>query len=86
MASAIHNSMRQVGQALGVAVLGSLVYAGVAGGHAGGGRLRGVQGDAFVDGLHRAVLVSGACLLVAAALAVVLIPGGLLAHRGPDPV
>ncbi len=35
MASAIHNSMRQVGQALGVAVLGSLVYAGVAGGSAG---------------------------------------------------
>ena len=29
MASAVHNSMRQVGQALGVAVLGSLVYAGV---------------------------------------------------------
>jgi MFS transporter, DHA2 family, methylenomycin A resistance protein len=86
MASAIHNSMRQVGQALGVAVLGSLVYAGVAGGAAGGGRLRGVQGAAFVAGLHRAVLVSGGCLLVAAVLAMVLIPSGLLVHRGPDPV
>ena len=85
MASAIHNSMRQAGQALGVAVLGSLVYAGVVGGSAGGGRLRGAQASAFVEGLHRAVLVSGACLLVAAVLAVVLIPGGLLAHRGPDP-
>jgi EmrB/QacA subfamily drug resistance transporter len=84
MASAIHNSMRQVGQALGVAVLGSLVYVGVAGG-AGGGRLDGRSSVAFVDGLHRAVLVSGGCLLVAAVLAVFLIPGGLLAHRGPDP-
>jgi DHA2 family methylenomycin A resistance protein-like MFS transporter len=86
MASAIHNSMRQVGQALGVAVLGSLVYAGVAGGSAGGGRLHGASAAAFVDGLHRAVLVSGACLLIAAVLAVVLIPSGVLAHRGPDPV
>lgn len=55
MASPIHNSMRQVGQALGVAVLGSLVYAGVRGGQAGGGRLHGAQAVAFVDGLHRAV-------------------------------
>ena len=86
MASAIHNSMRQVGQALGVAVLGSLVYAGVVGGAAGGGRLQGAQASAFVDGLHRAVLVSGGCLLAAAVLAVVLIPSGLLAHRGPDTV
>jgi DHA2 family methylenomycin A resistance protein-like MFS transporter len=86
MASAIHNSMRQVGQALGVAVLGSLVYAGVSGGAAGGGRLHGASATAFVDGLHRAVAVSGASLLVAAALAMLLIPGGLLAHRGPEPV
>jgi predicted MFS family arabinose efflux permease len=86
MASAIHNSMRQVGQALGVAVLGSLVYAGVSGGSAGGGRLGGASAAAFVDGLHRAVLLSGACLLAAAVLAVVLIPSGRLAHRGPDPV
>jgi EmrB/QacA subfamily drug resistance transporter len=85
MASAIHNSMRQVGQALGVAVLGSLVYAGVRGGQAGGGRLHGADAASFVDGLHRAVAVSGACLLVAAALAVVLIPAGLLAHGGADP-
>src|SRR6185437_1458538 len=84
MASAIHNSMRQVGQALGVAVLGSLVYAGVVGGRAGGARLHGAQAAAFVDGLHRAVVVSGVCLLVAAGLAVALIPAGLLAHRGPE--
>jgi MFS family permease len=85
MASAIHNSMRQVGQALGVAVLGSLVYAGVRGGGAAGGRLQGASAAAFVDGLHRAVVVSGACLLVAAALAVALIPAGLLVNRGAGP-
>jgi DHA2 family methylenomycin A resistance protein-like MFS transporter len=81
MASAIHNSMRQMGQALGVAVLGSLVYSGVVGGEAGGGRLAGASAVAFVDGLHRAVAVSGAALLLAAVLAVALIPSGLLAHR-----
>jgi DHA2 family methylenomycin A resistance protein-like MFS transporter len=85
MASAIHNSMRQVGQALGVAILGSLVYAGVLGGSAGGGRLYGRDALAFVDGLHRALAVSGGCLLVAAGLAMALIPGGRLSHRGPDP-
>jgi MFS transporter, DHA2 family, methylenomycin A resistance protein len=82
MASAIHNSMRQVGQALGVAVLGSLVYAGVAGGQTGGGRLVGASAAAFVDGLHRAVAVSGGALLLAAALVVALIPSGLLARVG----
>ena len=82
MASAVHNSMRQFGQALGVAVLGSLVYSGVAGGLTGGGRLVGPQADAFVDGLHRAVAVSGGALLLAAALAVALIPTGLLARVG----
>ena len=66
-------------------MLGSLVYAGVRGGEAGGGRLHGASAGAFVDGLHRAVLVSGVCLLVAAALAVALIPAGLLAHRGAEP-
>lgn len=77
MASAVHNSMRQVGQALGVAVLGSLVRRGRRGpgrrgtafGHA-GDRIRGRPPSA--------VLVSGACLLVAALLAALLIPRGLL--------
>jgi hypothetical protein len=80
MASAIHNSMRQVGQALGVAVLGSLVYAGVRSGEAGGGSLHGAAAASFVDGLHRAVLVSGGCLLLAALLASALIPSGLLSR------
>lgn len=69
-----------IGQALGVAVLGSLVYAGVVGGAAGGVRLYGAQSVAFVDGLHHAVLVSGGCLLVAALLASALIPSGLLSR------
>jgi MFS transporter, DHA2 family, methylenomycin A resistance protein len=80
VASAVHNSMRQVGQALGVAVLGSLVYAEVVGGAAGGGRLDGAESVAFVDGLHHAVLVSGGCLLVVALLASALIPSGALSR------
>lgn len=82
MASAIHNSMRQVGQALGVAVLGSLVYSGIPGGPGGGERLYGAAAAAFVSGLHAAVAVAGGCLLVAASLAAALIPRGLLVHRG----
>jgi hypothetical protein len=78
MASAVHNSMRQVGQALGVAVLGSLVFAGVVAGAAGGGRLYGARSVAVVDGLHHAVLVSGGCLIAAALLASALIPSGPL--------
>ncbi len=80
MVSAIHNSM---GQALGVAVLGSLVYAGASRGSAGGGRLHEASAASFVDGLHRPVAVSGGCLLLAAALAMALIPAGVPAHRAP---
>jgi hypothetical protein len=57
MASAIHNSLRQFGQVLGVAVLGAIIDA---------------RAD-FVAGLHVAMLVSGAALLVAAAAAAVLL-------------
>jgi DHA2 family methylenomycin A resistance protein-like MFS transporter len=78
MASAVHNAMRQFGQALGVAVLGALVYSGVPGGQAGGARLDRTQAAAFVHGLHLALLVSGACLLLVAALAAALIPRGYL--------
>ena len=86
MASAVHNSMRQVGQALGVAVLGSLVYSGLASDQSGGERLHGADADGFVAGLHQAVVVSGACLLVTAALAAALIPRGVLTHdRDPEP-
>jgi DHA2 family methylenomycin A resistance protein-like MFS transporter len=58
MASAMVNAMRQVGQVFGVAVLGALVYA----------------TPLFVPGLHDALLLSGAALLGAAALAYRLLP------------
>ena len=74
MASAINNAMRQLGQVLGVAVLGALVFAGPLGDARGVGRLRGVYAGAFVDGLHTAMRVSGVALLGAAVLAAVAFP------------
>jgi DHA2 family methylenomycin A resistance protein-like MFS transporter len=82
MASAVHNSMRQIGQVLGVAVLGTLVYAGIPGGEKGGVRLDPAQSASFVTGLHHALWVSGGCLLLAAALAAALVPRGLLETKG----
>lgn len=74
MASAIHNAMRQLGQVLGVAVLGALVLGGLPSGAASGGRLDGAQAAVFVDGLHAAVRVSGIALLAAAVLTAVTFP------------
>ena len=81
MAAAVHNSMRQVGQALGVAVLGAFVYADIPGGQIGGVRLDHSQADAFVSGLHLALVTCGVCLLAVAGLAALLIPRGFL---GPE--
>jgi MFS transporter, DHA2 family, methylenomycin A resistance protein len=78
MASAVHNSMRQIGQVLGVAVLGALVYAGLGGSVPAGRRLDAAGERAYVDGLHHAMWVSGLALLAAAALVAVLVP----AQRG----
>jgi DHA2 family methylenomycin A resistance protein-like MFS transporter len=72
MASAVHNAMRQLGQVLGVAVLGTLVFAGV-GSEAGARRLDPAHAEAFVSGLHDAMWVSGLALLAAAALTAVLV-------------
>jgi DHA2 family methylenomycin A resistance protein-like MFS transporter len=74
MAAAIHNAMRQFGQALGVAVLGAFVYSAIPGGQAGGLLLDPAQGMAYVTGLHRALLVAGICLLGVAALCAAFIP------------
>ncbi|HTZ43307.1 MAG TPA: MFS transporter [Jatrophihabitans sp.] len=63
MASATHNALRQLGQVLGVAVLGALVYAPVTGR---------ADGDGFVTGLHHALWVAGLALLVTAVLVLVL--------------
>jgi MFS transporter, DHA2 family, methylenomycin A resistance protein len=99
MASAVHNSLRQVGQVFGVAVLGLLVYAHLPSGGTAGGRLDPTHGAAFVDGLHTALWVSGLALLAAAALVALLFSrqrsevtqaqtptGGRLRARKRDPV
>jgi EmrB/QacA subfamily drug resistance transporter len=67
--SAVINSMRQVGGALGIAVMGTVVAAQVT-------VAPGVPGYAleFVDGYHRALLV-GAAMLVAGAVIAVLTVG-----------
>jgi DHA2 family methylenomycin A resistance protein-like MFS transporter len=67
MASAVVNSLRQVGQVFGVAVLGALVYARLPGG-AGGARLGPAQALAFTAGLHVALWVCGLVLLGVAGL------------------
>jgi hypothetical protein len=85
MAAAVHNSLRQFGQALGVAVLGALVYANVAGGQSGGARLTDSQAAAFMDGLHVALLVAGGCLVFAALIAGALIPRGFLVQIPAEP-
>ncbi|MFE3193400.1 DHA2 family efflux MFS transporter permease subunit [Nocardia sp. NPDC059240] len=54
MASSVHNALRQLGQVLGVAVLGTLVYAGSV---------------PSIAGLHHAFLVAGGSLLVTAGIA-----------------
>jgi len=74
MASAVHNAMRQLGQVLGVAVLGALVYANPAvRGAAGAADRLDPRGRAlFVAGLHHALWVAGLALLAAAALTAVL--------------
>lgn len=69
MASAVHNALRQLGQVLGVAVLGALVYANPALRSDAGGPLDPVRRPLFVGGLHHALWASGAALLGAAVLA-----------------
>lgn len=73
MASAVHNALRQVGQVLGVAVLGLLVYAQLPDRESAGRRLDAVDGRSFVTGLHHALWVSGLALLAGAALVVALV-------------
>lgn len=74
MASAVHNAMRQLGQVLGVAVLGALVYAGLPRGST-GGTLDPAQAAIFVAGLHHALWLSGLALLAAALAAVLMLRG-----------
>ena len=86
MASAVINTLRQVGQVFGVAVLGALVYGAVPGGrvHTAADRAR------FVIGLHHALWVSGLALLATAAVSAALLfgragaPAPTTSARTPD--
>ncbi len=60
MASAVHNALRQVGQVLGVAVLGALAYGG---------------SGLSIAGLHHAFAVAGVSMLLTAALAAAAVRG-----------
>ncbi len=74
MASAVYNAIRQIGQVLGVAVLGALVYAHLPAASTAGQRLDPAQGALFMAGLHTAIWVAGLALLAVAALTAILIP------------
>jgi DHA2 family methylenomycin A resistance protein-like MFS transporter len=74
MVSAVHNALRQLGQVLGIAVLGALVYGRLPAGSSAGGQLGPVPAALFMSGLHEAVLVSGLALLAAAVLGAALLP------------
>ena len=73
MASAIHNATRQLGQTFGVAVLGTIILA-QAGAAAESGDLTGAVAVAWVAGLHSALLVAAAALVLAAGVIVALVP------------
>jgi len=76
MASAIHNASRQIGQVLGVAVLGAIIAAHAGGRADGGRRLTGTAAQDWVTGLHVALVVAAALLLAVAAAVAVLVPQG----------
>jgi EmrB/QacA subfamily drug resistance transporter len=85
MASAIHNATRQLGQTFGVAVLGTIILARAgAGADNDAGALTGAVADAWVAGLHAALVVAAAALVLASAAIVALVPG-LAAGRGEGP-
>jgi len=65
LASALNNTARQIGLAIGIAVLGALLEAGL--GHGG------AQGTAFADGLDELLLIAAALSLAGAVAALVLV-------------
>lgn len=73
MASALHNASRQLGQTFGVAVLGTVILARA--GEAGeGGTIDGAGVAAWIGGLHAALLVAAASLVLALVVVAVMIP------------
>lgn len=80
MASAIHNASRQIGQVLGVAVLGAIIAAHAGDRADGGRRLVGAVAADWTSGLHVALLVAAGLLLAVAAAVAMLVPHGPLAR------
>jgi EmrB/QacA subfamily drug resistance transporter len=74
--SAVLNAFRQVGGSVGIALMGAIVAAGV-------GTERTPQ--AFLDGLHSALLVAASIALGGAVVAAALVRNGR-EHHAPDPV
>lgn len=76
MASAVHNASRQLGQTLGVAVIGAIVLAQAGSAADGGRRLRGADAVAWTGGLHDALVVCAVLLACAVAGVAALVPPG----------
>jgi DHA2 family methylenomycin A resistance protein-like MFS transporter len=75
MASAIHNTGRQLGATLGVAALGSIILA----------RARPGSAAAYADGLSAAGVVAGAVLTLAAVVTLLLVPSARAGAAGRPP-
>jgi DHA2 family methylenomycin A resistance protein-like MFS transporter len=74
MASAIHQAMRQLGQTLGVAVLGTIILAAASERASTGALLRDADAAAWMDGFHAAAIVAATLLAVVAVVVAVLVP------------
>ncbi len=80
MAAAVHNACRQIGQALGVAVVGTIVFARAGSVSDGGRRLSGADAVLWTSGLHSALAVCAALLAVGLVGIALFVPRGLLAQ------
>jgi EmrB/QacA subfamily drug resistance transporter len=78
MAAAVHNACRQIGQALGVAVVGTIVFAHAGSVSDGGRRLTDADAVLWTDGLHVALAVCAALLAVGLAGVALFVPRGRL--------
>ncbi len=74
MASAVHNASRQVGQTLGVAVLGTIIAAHSGDAADGGRRLAGAAAEDWMRGLHVALVVAASLLVAVAFVVMALVP------------
>ncbi|MCW3013112.1 MAG: transporter [Solirubrobacterales bacterium] len=76
MAAAVHNACRQLGQALGVAVVGTVVFAEAGSASDAGRRLLGADAVAWTDGLHTGLTLCAVLLAVALVGVALLVPRG----------